>query len=35
MTWWNKPDVDKPEPEPLEDKPATETDTSVTRTTEQ
>jgi microcin C transport system substrate-binding protein len=35
MTWWNKPDVDKPEPEPLEDKPATETDTSVTRATEQ
>lgn len=35
MTWWNKPDVDKPEPEPLEDKPATETDTNVTRTTEQ
>lgn len=35
MTWWNKPDVDTPEPEPLEDKPATETDTSVTRTTEQ
>ncbi|AZZ45261.1 hypothetical protein C1896_10315 [Pseudomonadaceae bacterium SI-3] len=35
MTWWNKPDVDKPEPEPLEDEPATETDTSVTRTTEQ
>ncbi|MGY8819892.1 MAG: extracellular solute-binding protein [Pseudomonadales bacterium] len=35
MTWWNKPDVDKPEPEPLEDKPATETDISVTRATEQ
>jgi len=35
MTWWNKTDVDKPEPEPLEDKPATETDTSVTRATEQ
>ncbi|MFI8740457.1 extracellular solute-binding protein [Stutzerimonas zhaodongensis] len=35
MTWWNKPDVDKPEPEPLEDRPATETDTSVTRATEQ
>ncbi len=35
MTWWNKPDVDKPEPEPLEDNPATETDTSVTRATEQ
>ena len=35
MTWWNKPDVGKPEPVQINDEPATETETSATRATEQ
>ncbi|VXC74594.1 extracellular solute-binding protein [Pseudomonas sp. 9Ag] len=35
MTWWNKPDVSKPEPEQIGEEPAAETETSATRATEQ
>ena len=35
MTWWNKPDVSKPEPEQIGEGPAAETETSATRATEQ
>ncbi|MDX2351206.1 extracellular solute-binding protein [Stutzerimonas xanthomarina] len=35
MTWWNKPDVSKPEPERIGEEPAAETQTSATRATEQ
>ncbi|TYP66161.1 extracellular solute-binding protein [Stutzerimonas stutzeri] len=35
MTWWNKPDVSKPEPEQIGEEPAAETQTSATRATEQ
>jgi len=35
MTWWNKPDVSKPEPEQIGEVPAAETQTSATRATEQ
>jgi len=35
MTWWNKPDVNKPEPEQIGEEPAAETETSATRATEQ
>ncbi len=35
MTWWNKPDVSKPEPEQIGERPAAETETSATRATEQ
>ncbi|MGE6528305.1 extracellular solute-binding protein [Pseudomonas sp. NPDC077382] len=35
MTWWNKPDVSKPEPEQVGEGPAAETETSATRATEQ
>jgi len=35
MTWWNKPDVSKPEPEQIGEEPAAEKQTSATRATEQ
>jgi microcin C transport system substrate-binding protein len=35
MTWWNKPDVSKPEPEQIGEGAAAETETSATRATEQ
>ncbi|MEL7560167.1 extracellular solute-binding protein [Stutzerimonas chloritidismutans] len=35
MTWWNKPDVSKPEPEQIGEEPATGPETRATRATEQ
>ena len=35
MTWWNKPDVSKPEPEQIGEEPAAKKQTSATRATEQ